>query len=87
MTKTAVRLTPRMLRSIIEEEASKFGDVEDVTKKAKETEETDADEIADSLDKHIDFMKALKIEEGRLARRLTVVRERLARTARRVVGR
>jgi hypothetical protein len=74
-----VKLTPAMLRGIIEEEVGKFGDMEDVEDKSKDTEETEADEFADSLDKHIDFMKALKIEESRLVRRLGKVRETKAR--------
>lgn len=78
-TKT-VKLTPSLLKSIIEEEVAKFGDMEDVEKRAKDTEETDADEQADSLEKHINFMKALKIEEARLVKRLTQVREARQRT-------
>lgn len=86
MTKKPVRLTPTLLKKIIEEEVEKFGDMDDVTKRAKETEETEPDELADSLDKHIDFMKALKIEEGRLTRRLGRVREALRQNADRIVG-
>ena len=70
-----MKLTSNMLRKIIEEEASKFGDMEDVEKRADDTEETDADEIADSLGKKIDYVKALKIEEARLVKRLAQVRE------------
>ncbi len=73
--KKPVALTSRLLRKIIDEEVGKFGDMEDVEKRAKDTEETDADEISDSLEKHIDFVKALKIEEVRLTRRLSKVRE------------
>lgn len=74
-TTKAVKLTPALLKSIIEEEVGKFGDMEDVEDKPKETKKTDADEFADSLDKHIDFMKALKIEEQRLTKRLARVQE------------
>jgi hypothetical protein len=80
--KKPVQLTPALLRSIIEEEVGKFGDMEDVEKKPKDTEETDADEYADSLDKHIDYMKALKIEEQRLTKRLAKVQEAKKRAAR-----
>ena len=76
-----VQLTPHLLRSIIEEEVGKFGDEKDVEKVAKDTEETDADELADSPEKHIDFMKALKIEESRLVKRLNKVRETRQRVA------
>lgn len=74
-TKKPVQLTPRLLRKIIDEEVGKFGDMEDVEKRADDTKETDADEYADALEKHIDYVKALKIEEGRLSRRLTKIRE------------
>lgn len=80
-TNKPVQLTPRLLRSIIEEEVGKFGEPEDVEKRAKDTEETDADELADSPEKHIDFMKALKIEETRLIKRLGKVRETRQRVA------
>lgn len=75
MTKR-VKLTPDMLKKIVQEEVSKLGnEVEPVEDRAKETEETDADEQADSLEKHIDYVKALKIEEARLNKRLAKVRE------------
>ena len=69
-----MKLSSRVLRKIIAEEAAKFkretpGDA------AKDTEEVDADEYADSLEKHVDMMKVLKIEESRLERRLKKIRE------------
>lgn len=78
-----MKLTPEILRSLIEEEVAKFGDAEDPEKRAKDTEETDADELADSLEKKIDYAHALKIEEGRLRKRLEKVvetRRRLLKT-------
>jgi len=98
-----VLMTPDLLRSMIEEEVKGFGDMEDVEKRAKETEELDADEQADgsehavdwkkanhikegeTLDEHINYMKALKIEEGRLSKRLAKVREALNKGARKLV--
>jgi len=72
----SVKLTPDLLKRIIEEEVAKgFGDMEDVEKRAGKTEETDADEMAGSLEKHIDYVKALKVEEARLTRRLKKIRE------------
>jgi hypothetical protein len=73
--KKTVRLTPALLRKIVSEETKKFGAEKDVKTAVKGTDEVDADEYADSLDKHIDFMKALKVEEGRLTRRLTKIQE------------
>ena len=48
------------------------------TEKVK-AEETDADEIAGSLAKDVDFIKALKIEEARLTKRLGTIREMKSR--------
>jgi len=69
------KLTPSLLRKIIEEETAKFGDMDDVEKRAKDTEEVDADEYADSLEKHLDYVKALKVEEARVVKRLVKIRE------------
>lgn len=82
-----VKLTPEMLRKVIEEEVKKsFGDMEDVEKRAKDTEETDADEMADALAKKIDYVKALKVEEGRLTKRLAQVKETRARVLKSITG-
>lgn len=84
---TAKKLTPALLRSIIEEEVSKsFGDMEDVEKKADKTEETDADEYADALEKHIDYVKALKVEESRLVKRLGKIREAKQRVLKKIAS-
>ena len=75
-----MKLTPAVLKNLILDEASKLGkmkDVEDV--KAKEV---DADEFADSLEKKIDYVKALKIEETRLRRRLAQIAETRTRIVR-----
>lgn len=77
-----VQLSPKMLRKLIEAEVKKgFGDMEDVEKREKDTEEVDADEYADALDKHIDYLKALKVEEKRLTARLKQVKESRIRVA------
>lgn len=72
-----MKLTNRLLRRIIEEEVAKFGDMESTEDRAKDTEELDADEMGSdkSLEKTIDFMRALKIEESRLRRRLAKIQE------------
>jgi len=67
------------------EEVAKFGEMESTEDRAKEADEVDADELGSdkSLEKKIDYMKALKIEENRLRRRLDKVvetRKRLARS-------
>ena len=78
-----MKLTSKLLRQIIEEEVSKFGDMDSTEKRAKETEEVDADEYGTDKvkEKQIDFMKALKIEEARLRRRLVKITETRRRLA------
>ncbi|NBW06523.1 MAG: hypothetical protein EBR82_00680 [Caulobacteraceae bacterium] len=75
-----MRLTNRLLRRIIEEEVAKFGDMQDVEK--VKADETDADEYADALEKKIDYMKALKVEESRLRRRIAKINETRRRLTR-----
>lgn len=84
---TTKKLTPALLRRIIEEEVSKnFGDMDATDAKAKETKETDADEYADALEKHIDYVKALKIEETRIVKRLAKIREAKSRVLKKIVN-
>lgn len=80
------KLTATLLRRLIEEETSKFGDMEDVEDAAKDTKEVDADEQADALDKHIDYVKALKIEESRLTKRLMRIKETKQRILKKLAG-
>lgn len=76
-----MKLTDKMLRQIIEEEAGKFGKEKDVEDAPKDTDEVDADEFADSLEKKIDYVKALKIEESRLRKRWKKIQEEKRRVA------
>ncbi len=50
---------------------------EDVEKVAKKAPEVDADEYADSIEQDVDWMKALKIHEIRLAKKIKRQRTRL----------
>lgn len=80
-----MKLTNNLLKKIIAEEVAKFGEMESTEDRAKEAEELDADELGsdDALAKKIDYIKALKIEEARLRRRLKKIaetRSRLLRT-------
>lgn len=79
-----MKLTNVLLKKIIMEEVAKFGaarDVEDI-----KAEEVDADEHGSdkALEKKIDYMKALKIEENRLRLRLEKVVETRRRLARKL---
>lgn len=73
-----MKLTTKMLRQLVEAEMKNFGaerDVEDA-----DATEVDADEFGTdkSLEKKIDVAKALKVEEGRLRRRLRKISEQKA---------
>jgi len=67
-----MKLTPEFIKRLVREEFEKSFDVD--------TEETGADEYADALVKKIDFVKALKIEEARLNKRLVKIREQKEKT-------
>lgn len=62
--KKPVQLTSSLLRSLIEEEVKGFGDMEDVEDRKKDTEELDADEQADGVEKPVDWKKANHIKES-----------------------
>jgi hypothetical protein len=80
MDKKVKKLTPAMLRALVEQVVSEtFGPMKDVEK--EKASETEADELADSLEKKIDYVKALKIEEARLVKRLNRVRGTLAKAS------
>ena len=77
MGKRVRKLTAESLKKIIQEEARKLQmETSDpvaagVEKPEKvKAEETDADELAGSLEKDIDYIKALKIHESRLVEKL-----------------
>jgi hypothetical protein len=76
-----MKLTTTVLKKIIAEEVAAFresklfGDMESTEDRAKDAEEVDADEYADSLENHINHYKALGIEEARLVKRLTQIHE------------
>lgn len=85
------KLTPNLLRKIVLEERERIlnesdpieAGIDDVAKVS--AEEKDADEQQDTLAKDIDHMKALKIEEARLVRRVKMIREAKKRLANRVI--
>jgi len=77
-----MKLTSELLKKIIEEEVAKFGDMKDV--EDVKADELDADELGSdkALEKKIDYIKALKIEETRLRNRLKKIVETRARVLR-----
>ena len=90
MARRVRKMTPPMIKRMIVEEARRLRKEvletgkEDVEKAAKDTEEVDADGYADSIEQDIDWMKALKIHESRLVRKLREVRHNKKKIARRL---
>jgi len=82
------KITPSFLKKIIIDEARKLRletleqGKEDVEKVV--ADEIEADEYADTLEKEIDFIKALKIKEARLVKSLQKIREAKNRMRRRI---
>lgn len=87
-----MKLTSDVLKKIIAEEVAKFqesklfGDMESTEDAAKDAEEVDADEYADSLENHIDHYKALGLEETRLIKRLGQIHEAKKAVAKKVAA-
>lgn len=78
-----MRITKRELLKIIKEEAEDlFGKSNSELKRAKEV---DADDFADTLDHKINYIKALKIKEGKLKRSLRKVLEARRKIAESIV--
>jgi hypothetical protein len=82
------KLTPRMLKKMVLQEKRRLRETleqgeEDPTK--VDAEEADADEQADTLEKDIDYIKVLKIEERKLQSKLRRVNEVKKKLRRRVL--
>lgn len=69
-----MKLTPNLLKKIIIEEKAKLAS-------AKKAKEVDADELASSLEKHVDHLALLKIKEVRIKRKLLKIQEAKKQTA------
>lgn len=65
-------LVKEELNSFIKEEFGAMKDVED----ADEAEEVEASELADTLEKKVDMLKALKIKESKLRKELQLTTEK-----------
>jgi hypothetical protein len=70
-----MKLTTRFLKRLIEREMKKSLDLE------IDVNEIDPSDLADSLENKIDYVKALKIEESRLLKRLRKISETKKRIA------
>jgi|TARA_Y100000034_G_scaffold50494_1_gene62213 DNA polymerase III delta prime subunit len=88
MAKRVRKITPDFLKKIIIDEARKLR-LETLEQGKEEVETVDADEVeaddfASTLEKELDFIKALKIKENRLVKSLKKIRERKNRIRRKI---
>lgn len=91
MSKRVRRITPSVLRKIVVEEAQNMqteavtgGDLTPTEK--VEAEEVEASDYAGSLEKDIDHIKALKIHERRLIKKIKQIREAKSILANRIAS-
>lgn len=89
MSKKVVKITTDQLRSIVLEEKAKFesrlaeaakikrrsAKLNEAEKFVKEPKKVEADGYAQTLEKEIDYMKALKIKETQVRKALTKIQE------------
>ncbi len=92
MARRIRKLTPRMLRRMVLQERRRLRETSDPVAAGVEdpekvsAEEVDADELAGSLEKDIDYLKALKIHERRLRSKLKRVSEAKGKLKRRLIN-
>jgi len=88
-----MKLTTTVLKKIISEEVAKFqkaksmsgfGDMVSTEDVADDAKEVDAEDLAGSLEHHIDHYKALGLEETRLLNRLAKIHETKRRISRKL---
>lgn len=88
MAKRVRKITPDFLKKIIIDEARKLR-LETLEQGKEDVETVDADEVeaddfASTLEKELDFIKALKIKESKLVKSLKKIRERKNRIRRKI---
>ena len=82
------RLTPTLLKKIVLEEKSRMQEVLETGVEDSEkvnAEEVPASDQADSIEQDIDWMKALKIKEAKLRKRLKRISEVKTKLRKRVI--
>ena len=84
------KLTPQLLRKMINEERRKLRETSDPVAAGIEdpakvsAEEVDADAQAQTLEKDIDHLKALKVQESKLRKKLREVSSRRRKVSNRI---
>ena len=84
------RLTPKMLRNMVLQEKKRVRETlelgqEEVEKAAAKTPEVDADDQANTLEKDVDFLKVLKIQERKCAVKLRRIQEAKVQLKKRIL--
>lgn len=79
-----MKLTTDLLKKIILQEVAKFKAEKSTEAAAKEADEVEASEYADTLENPHNYYKALGLEEARLVKRLKRIRETKAALKRNV---
>ena len=82
-----IKLTPALLKKLVMEEKRKLMETLEQGKEDAEkvsADETEADELADTLEQDIDFMAALKIKEATLKKQYAKVQAAKKRVLRRI---
>ena len=85
-----IKLTPALLRKLVMEEKKKIQESLEQGEESVEkvdAEEVDADEFADSLEKDIDHIAALKIQESILKRKYAKVKAAKKRLVKKINNR
>ena len=70
-----MKLTSTLLKKIIMQEVAKFKAERSTEDAAKDAEEVEASEFADTIENPHNYYKALGLEEARLVKRLEKIRE------------
>lgn len=70
-----MKLTSSLLKKIVIQEVAKFKAMKSTEDAAKDADEVDADEFADTLENPHNYYKALGLEEARLMKRLKRIKE------------
>tara|TARA_B100000131_G_scaffold103672_1_gene100669 strand:+ start:152 stop:442 length:291 start_codon:yes stop_codon:yes gene_type:complete len=85
------KLTPSLLRRLVLQERRRMVETSDPVASGVEdpakvsAEEVDAEDLAGSLEKDLDHLKALKVKESKLRRELSKVHEARKRLGRRLL--
>ena len=90
MSRRVRKITPRLLKRMIFEEAANLKETLEQGEESSEeveAEETEAEDLAGSLEKDIDYIQALDIHESILKRKLQKVRNARTVLKRRVAKR